>query len=199
MATLDEFNSDSADDPVAQLARLGGPVAEFAVSGLSIVRTVLAGVGLAVCGLGLVVLCLIPPVIHLNSHGLLWGVFLFLMGVMLLVRAIRNRRLRVRVFAEGLVRIQGHDAQAFLWEDVLKVWRKRAQGHWNRIRDGALQIEVETRGATKVSFDDSLPDLKRLGELLDRYTLPHLLAAAREALDRGEVLHFGRLRLSQVG
>ena len=57
----------------------------------------------------------------------------------------------------------------------------------------ATSLTVQRADGTALDFDDYLPDVARLGEIIERETLKHLLPAARERFRRGETLAFGKL------
>src|SRR5262249_27621897 len=91
--------------------------------------------------------------------------------------------------------------QALFWEQVSKVWlKKHVAGHWTtRAWKGGLSLTLETTEDHRLCFDDSLPRLKELVEIVRRETLPHLYARALAAFEAGQTLDFGALRLSRTG
>jgi len=183
-----------------KLAQLGEPKAEFAVRGAGFVRKLVLAPLLIGAGLTLEVLLI--GVLHIHHYDLLLlGVVLVLSGVTLVVRAFRNRGLRVLVFPEGLVRLHRGEAQAFCWEEIDQVWQKKNEGaHWaTRAWRGVLTLKVQTADGRRLSFDDSLPRLAELAQILCRETLPFLRPQAEAACEAGNTLHFGKLRMSRQG
>src|SRR5207302_10327628 len=140
-------------------------------------------------GAGLVLEILLIGVLHLHHYDLLiLGVVLVLSGVTLVVRALRNRGLRVLVFPEGLVRLHRGEVQAFCWEEIDQVWQKKNEGaHWTtRAWRGALTLRMQTTDGQWLLFDDSLPRLVELAQLIYRETLPFLGPQAQAAWEAGK-------------
>jgi hypothetical protein len=189
---------DLLDDIDDKIAQLGKPVAEFSVRGRVLFRNLVIAPVLLAAGTVIEVGLFWAQAFH-NHHIVLIGAFLMLMGVMLVVRALRNRGLRVLVFPEGLVRIRRTEGRALLWEEVHQVWRKKIDGHWARAWQGALILKIQRKDGGRIEFDDSLPRLQKLSEILHRETLPYLLPAAVNAFESGRSLDFGKLRLDQAG
>jgi hypothetical protein len=127
------------------------------------------------------------------------GLFLFLGGVALLVRAYRSRGLRVLVFAEGVLKVRHDEAQAFCWDEINILWRKKTEGHWERAVRGSLTLIAQRADGKSISFDDALPGLKRLAAILQRETLAHLLPRYQATYDLGNKLDFGKIGVSRRG
>lgn len=184
----------------SKIAQLGEPTAEFAVRGLGFLRHLVLAPLLIVAGLALEIILI--GVLHVHQHELLLlGVVLVLSGVMLVVRAFRNRGLRVLVFPEGLVRFHRGQAQAFCWEEINLVWQKKSSdAHWvGRAWQGALTLTVQTVDGRRMSFDDSLPRLAELDQIIRRETLPYIWPQTRAPFDAGQTLTFGKLALNRQG
>ena len=193
-----EYAEDVAGED--ELAPLGEPTAEFAVRGLALFRRlVLAPI---LIGAGVALEAALIAVLHVHQHELLLlGVILILSGVMLLVRAWRNRGLRVLVYPEGLVRCHPQKVQALFWEEIDQVCLKRSLGYHGaaRIWRGFLTLTVQTADGRRMVFDDSLPNLRQLAQIIQRETLPYLLPRATAAYEEGKALSFGKLILTQRG
>jgi hypothetical protein len=183
-----------------KLAQLGEPTAEFAVSGVGFVRNLVLAPLLIGAGLTLEVVLIGLLRVH-HYELLLLGVVLVLSGVTLVVRAFRNRGLRVLVFPEGLMRLLKGEVQALCWEEVDQVWQKKSTGaHWAmRAWRGALTLTVQAADGRRMTFDDSLPRLAELCQMVCRETLPLLWPQARAAYDAGNTLEFGKLRINRQG
>jgi hypothetical protein len=183
-----------------KIAQLGEPTTEFAVRGLGFLRNMVLAPLLVVAGLALEIVLI--GVLHVHQHELLiLGIVMVLSGVMLVVRAFRNRGLRVLVFPEGLVRLHRGRAQAFCWEDVNLVWQKKSDASHSigRAWQGALTLTVQALDGRRMSFDDSLPRLAELAQIVRGETLPFLWPRTRAAFDAGHVLDFGKLSISRQG
>jgi hypothetical protein len=153
-------------------------------------------------GAGLTVEVLLIGVLHVHQHELLLlGLALVLSGVMLVVRALRNRGLRVLVFPEGLVRVHRGEAQALCWEEIDQVlWQKSEGVHWAaRAWRGGVTLSLQAADGRRMKFDDSLPRLAQLAQIVRQQTLPFLWTKARTVYEAGHALDFGKLRISQRG
>jgi hypothetical protein len=190
---LDESND--VDDP---LTALGKPRAEFAVRGWALIRNVILAPLAILAGLTIETVWIV--FIHrLHFHIAALGIFLLLLGVMLLVRAYRSRGLRVLVFSEGVLKVRHGDAQAFCWDEIHIFWRKKTEGHWERALKGSLTLIAQRADGKSISFDDALPGLKRLAAILQRETLAHLLPRYQATYDAGSKLDFGKIGVSRRG
>jgi hypothetical protein len=195
--------ADSPHEVADKVAQLGTPLAEFAVSGARVAWLLTAAVLLFPLGLLLLILAVAGLFIGHAEHGLvhllILGVSLLLASVFLAVRTWRRRGLRVLVFPEGLVRVQGTHVEAFFWDEVRTVLQRKNVGHWARFAHGKYVFTVHRHGGGELHFDDALPDVRRLGDLIRRESLRHLLPAALEAYEAGQPLPFGRVQLSRQG
>jgi hypothetical protein len=193
--TWERFEDVAIEDKIAQL---GEPAEEFALRGLGFLRSiVLASI---LTGAGLTLEVLLIGVLHVHQHELLLlGLALLLSGVMLLVRALRNRGLRVLVFPEGLVRVHRGEAQALCWEEIDQVlWQKSEGGHW-RAWIGGVTLSLQAADGRRMKFDDSLPRLAQLAQIVRQRTLSFLWPKALMVYEAGHTLDFGKLRISQRG
>jgi hypothetical protein len=197
------------DEWAWQVADLGEPEAEFRPGRGQLVASLVAGgLALLLAGTalaGLLALATWGPPGKGGGVGLgvakLAGVGLFFLaaGVGMLARARHNSGLRVLVFEEGLARVQGGKVETLRWEDV------------NVVRRG---VEVKSAGVTvrtpvylvlvgrdgrDLTFNEGLARLGELRALAEGHTLPHMLPAAREAIEAGEVVGFGALGVSREG
>ncbi len=185
---------------VDKLGQLGEPIAVFAVRGAGFLRKLVLAP--ALIGAGLTLELLLIGVLHIHNHELLFvGVVLILSGITLVVRALRNRGLRVVVFPEGLVRLHRGEAQGLCWEEIDQVWQRKNEGsNWAmRAWRGILTLKVQTADGRRLTFDDSLPRLADLAQIICGETLPFLWPQAQAAWESGTPLDFGKLRISQQG
>jgi hypothetical protein len=211
MASGEEFSGniwdhpDAASDPAEKVAQLGPPQAEFAIDGAQFIWLLVASVFLSLGGLALTVLTL--ALMIWGGHGagavvfkmLLGGIVMLVGGILLALRAYRNWGVRVLVYEVGLVRLQHRTASAFFWDEVETVWQKKNKGNWAKFTQGKLVYIVRRHSGEEFHFDDSLPEIQRLGGIIQRETLPHLLARTRDAFHAGQTLVFNKLRVSRDG
>jgi hypothetical protein len=196
----------SIREQAEQLAALGPPLGEFRVSEGRFLRHLLLVPLLLLGGLVLVAL---PLLVFFFARGpggdpalfklLVLGCFLMIGAVVLIVRAWRNRGLCVLVYREGLVRLHREKANAFFWDEVETVLARKNKEAWSKAAAGSLVVTVWRRNGEQYQFDDTLPDLKRLAELIRTQTLQHLLPRALDALQAGNEVAFGKLRVGPAG
>jgi hypothetical protein len=188
---------DEPEDILEKLAALGEPKAEFTVGRRVLVRNLILAPLLVLAGLAIEFV-----VFRFIGHSfelIMLGIGLVVTGVMLVVRAYRNRGLRVLVFAEGLVRVRGEEAQTIFWDEVDTLWRRKTEGHWEVIWKGSLSYILQRADGKAIKFDDGIPRLADLGRILQRETFDYLWQRYFEAYEKGVSLDFGKLRLSQRG
>src|SRR5262249_14949002 len=149
-------------DVTDKLSELGQPLAEFAVSGSRFVF--LLSVGLVLLPLG--AFLFFGPLTAMFgggggfgaalSHALYLGFVLLVSSIFLLIRASRTRGRRLPVSPAGVVQVQRHAVNAFLWEEVDTLWVKRHVHGWTRHLMGKHVLIVHREGSPDVQFDDAL-------------------------------------------
>jgi hypothetical protein len=196
---------DAVSDPAEKVAHLGPPQAEFAIGSAQFIWLLIASVFLSLGGLALTALTIALTI--WGGHGagavvfkmFLGGIVMLVGGVFLARRAYRNWGLRVLIYEVGLVRLQHRTASAFFWDEVETVWQKKNKGNWAKFTQGKLVYIVHRQNGAELHFDDSLPEIQRLGAIIQRETLPHLLARSRDAYHAGQKVDFNKLRISRDG
>jgi hypothetical protein len=191
--------ADWTENAFGKIDALGEPTAQFAVGGKALLRNLILAPLLIAIGAALEAAVFLFGLVHL-AKLLLLGAFLIVMALMLLVRVYRNWGLRVLVYPEGVVRISREGAQALCWDEIDRVWRKKFEGEWGaQLRKGTQVLVAERADGEAIIFEDALPRLKELAVILQRETLPHLLPRAWQSYEAGQMLEFGKLRLSKQG
>jgi len=188
---------DEPEDVFEKLAALGEPRAEFMVGSRVLLRNLILAPMLVLAGLAIEFI-----VFRFIGHSfelIMLGIGLVITGVMLVVRAYRNRGLRVLVFAEGLVRVRGEEGQAMFWEEVDTLWRKKTEGHWEVLWKGSLSYLVQRADSKTIKFDDAIPRLVELGRILQQETFAYLWQRYFDAYQKGATLDFGKIRLNERG
>ncbi len=207
MSTMPESSydanvADAAPDPVAAL---GEPTAEFRAGGQRLAWQMAA---VPLCFVGGIICVGIPVAALLWGHlrgahfGKLITLGCALIGgsVVLAIRAYKHRRLRVLVYPEGLVRMDGDEANAFFWEDIDTVFRKNnSDSAWEALAHGGLLYTLHLASGKQTTFEDHLNDLKTLGKIIEAGTLPYLLPHYQATLDDGAVVEFGALAFDAQG
>jgi hypothetical protein len=203
MLNDDVYPLDQPPDELgSKLGELGKPLAEFAVTGGRFLRSLILAPILFLLGWAVIVgMAFVAAQKLRGSIGKLFvvGIVMVVGAVVMVIRALRNRGLRVLIFPEGLVRFQGEQTKTFFWDQVVSVCRHNTKSNWHHGALGSLVYAVELASGETLRFDDYLPDLKRLGEMIEQRTLPYLLPLAQAALDAGETVAFGSVRVNQEG
>src|SRR6202040_3504208 len=88
-------------------------------------------------------------------------------GAWLAFRMFRNRNLRVLVFPEGFVHIQGGKVTVFRWDHIEAVWEKIIQHNVHGIPVGTSHsYTVRRDDGQKVSLGNDLRKVMDLGQLI---------------------------------
>jgi hypothetical protein len=191
-------------DVAAKVAVLGKPLAVFSVGGRRLALELLMATVMLLVGLTLMALPLLTFFVGPRMGAglvklLIVGCVLAPASVIVAVRAFRTWGLRVLVFPEGLVRYHRGQVATFFWDEIDTVWRKKNTGHLATATKTTLVFTVRLAGGEEFHFDEYLPDLKRLGALIQRESLRHLLPRALEAYHLGETVRFGKMGVSREG
>jgi hypothetical protein len=181
-----------------RLAPLGDPTAAFTVSGWVLLRRLALALLLLLLGIGWLALAFFVPVLR-HPHFLLFAIFLALMGIMLVVRTYVNLGGRVLVYPEGAIHFRHDKVTSFFWDDVARISFIKISGHWSRIWQGSYSIYLQLTDGKDIHFDDSLPRLRELGQIIQKETISHLWPPARASFEAGETLWFGGLQVNQKG
>jgi hypothetical protein len=190
-----------------QLRPLGEPVAAFKSRMIALwiaaVLCLVLGLGVLV---GLAALFLLPGQAGAREwYDLLkfgfFGLLLVGAGVEGIRRIRKNKGLRVYVFADGLARIQGEAVEVLRWQDIATVGRTVAI---DSSRDGynlgpSRKLTLTAADGKVFEFEDSLSDLKRLRQLVEQYTLPHLFQPVLDTCEEGSDYEFGEVKVNSEG
>ena len=188
-------DTEEGMDPISHL---GEPLAEFRVGGRWLIQKLIVAPLLVLLGLAIDIGILWVGAIHFLKL-LIIGLLLSIGGFMIAVRTYRSRGLRVLVYPEGLVQLQRSQNEAFFWDEIVEVRRKKVEGHWAWIWQGAKILTLKRTNGRQVAFDDSLPKLEELGQIVENQSLPYLLPPALDQLETGATLQYGKLRLDLHG
>lgn len=188
---------------------LGEPTDEFAITAGRAAWKMTLGVVmlvLGILGVGLTVLLLVFGADHPGNAGAFRGLFvlgalsvaLIFAGIAIPIRLLKQQGLRVLVCPDGLVWLQ-EEGEVIRWDDV-ETLRKEVNKSGHDYRGIYPLYKVRRRSdGREFLFDNFLPRLPQLARLIEKKTLKHLLPPELEALDDGELLRFGRVRVSSRG
>jgi hypothetical protein len=178
----------SALNPPEQLgARLDTFAVRLVPRGVSLSAGLLALVLAAVALVSLIGSRAVSPWPVLRLGGM--GLFFLAAGLFLLRRALSGPSGQVVVYERGLVRYREERAIPLCWEHVVSLRRLSRP----------VRVEVQDDQGWCFTFDDSLARFEQLGRLIEERTLEPLLERARCHWQRGELVEFGPLGVSQEG
>jgi len=192
------------DDVALKVSELGTPLAEYTARGQRLLFQLLAAPVIFLAGLGFLAA---PLLVFLwGGHGGAALFKLFALGcilvpgaVLLSVRAYRSWGLRVFVFPEGLIRIHRNEVQAFFWDQVETIWRKKIVGAWGKLAKGSLIYTVKLQQGEEFHFDDQLYQVEQLGERMQQELLRIQWPTALAEFEAGAIMDFVKLRVSRQG
>jgi hypothetical protein len=194
------------DDWPGDAPDLGEPIAEFRPGPFQKALRFAGGIAGSLFGLalsGLMVYALLGGPARRAGFGvfkgILVGIALLSGGIATLWRAVRSEKLQVYVFARGLARVQGSQADVFHWEDVNEVRRNANVKTKGLTVSKSSQLILKLRDGRQLVFDESLSRFKDLHALVEEHTRDFMLTALREALKAGAVVAFGPLAVSAEG
>jgi hypothetical protein len=194
------MTADWEEDVQERISGLGEPTAEFAIGRRRLIRNLLVASLMIVVGLALALL-LVFSLKHFHFHVVkiaALGAFMCVGGVVFLVRACRNLGMRVLVYPEGVVQLRKDQMRAAFWDEIDTISFKSSSRGLHSMWTGE-SITLHCSNGQEITFDDSLPRMQELVEMVQRETLPSLLARAVEGYQSGRTLDFGKLCVNQGG
>jgi hypothetical protein len=215
---LGPLRQDDADNPdagaerqQARKARKLGPVlASYPITGSSLLWRTVLGVGVCLGGLTLVVLGILAGLdIGKTSAGEAvlglvlcegFGAATVALGGYLLLRAARDRGKKVLLSRKGFAVVQRGRRTVYHWKDVLAQYQSITEHYYNGAYTHTTHVyTLECVSGERVVFNDSLRNVKKLGEAVAEEITRRELPAAREQYDAGDLVAFGKLGVSRKG
>jgi hypothetical protein len=126
-----------------------------------------------------------------------------LAAILLALAYLRNPT--VRVFADGLAIVNGNRVERCRWDEVEAFWQQLTV---NQATLGGIpitsgvkihQYRVRRRDGKEFKFEENYRQVAELGEAIRCRTFPHLLAAAKAKVAKGESAAFGETQLDRTG
>jgi len=196
------------DELLAGEINLGPKQAEFGASVWGRLLRACFATLLAVLG-GIILVRLITMITEGEWENLSEGVFvLFLIlgcAAALLWSARNAGRIRVEVYADGLVHRVGSSTHTCRWEDILVVTEIRLgfadfhEGLHGVMTHQTHAFHLHLRSGQVIALQDYISGLTRLGYMIKEATLPRLVAASLSDLDQGRPINFGPITLYPDG
>lgn len=140
------------------------------------------------------------------------GIGFALCGVIAMILALGNRKLRVDMYEQGFVATNKHSVQEIRWNQITHVWHKLEERTATTEKDPQTGVSTPTIRKTSIDvyavlcangttceIDTSYYGLSAFGPILEQtyphYLFPQLLASYQA----GTALTFGTLTVSSVG
>jgi hypothetical protein len=115
-------------------------------------------------------------------------------------RNIIERDLCVIVMPDGFVLSRGGQHSAFGWGDIVAVWESIREAGQNGVKLKTIyRYTVQLQNGQKMVFTDTLEDIEKLGRTIQKEVTLRQLSKAREALNTGWTINFGKVGLSVSG
>jgi hypothetical protein len=209
-------------DQLAALHRLGTPIAVYKPS---TIQAMMGGLVAIVFGMAWAVIAfyIINSAVSSSSSpgfptilGLvipLFGLVFVLIGVVILVKAFLNRKLRVYVHAQGLVFLKRDSNEVIRWDQIAVVWHKvKKTTSTTQTRNPSTgytttttstntyhsYIVQRTDGA-KFVFDHTFSRLRELGKTIEQESARYLLPQTIAAFNAGQPVVFGKMYVNFSG
>src|SRR5947209_6712814 len=124
------------------------------------------------------------------------GVILVLCGVIAIILALGNRKLRVDLYEQGFVAVNKHGVKEVYWQQITHVWHKLEEMHSTMEKDPKTGVStpkmsktsldvyvVQCANGTTCEINTSYYGLSTFGAVLEqtypRYLFPRMLASYR--------------------
>ncbi|MDC3954996.1 DUF6585 family protein [Polyangium jinanense] len=176
--------------------RFGPPLATYRPSKLRRASSLFVG-----ASTGLAALASLLSSLAGGSDPGLWVVAFLTVGMFGTVAAVslriflRDTRARVTVHEEGLVVTTHTGRRTFLWEDVTGVWAR----FYEPVRSPEFIVRLGSRDGVVIRLPAEIENARDLATRVQNETAVRVLADTLAALDEGERLWFGPLRVDASG
>ena len=207
---------------LAALHRLGLPIAVYKPS---TTLTVIGGLVAIVFGVAWAVVAFyivnsvvssfsstgFPPILGLVIP--LFGLVFVLIGGLALLKAFRNRNLRVYVHEQGVVYLKRNGNEVIRWDQIAAVWHKvKKRTSTTSTRNPSTGYTTTSTSTTiyhsyivqradgaKVVFDGTFSRLRELGQTIEQGSARYLLPRAIAAFNAGQPVVFGKMYVNFSG
>ena len=207
----DESNADAEQPKERKTRKLGPVLASFPITESSLMWRTVFGVGTCLGGLTLVVWGLIACIDIAKTSsigeallGLVlcegFGAATLALGGYLLLRMARDRGKKVLLSRKGFAVVQRGQRTVYHWKDVIAQYQSITEHYYNGAYMRTTHVYThECIGGERVVFNDSLKNVKKLGDAIAEEITARELPVVRQQYDAGELVSFGKLGLSRKG
>jgi hypothetical protein len=140
------------------------------------------------------------------------GGVLILIGIIAIILAFGNRKLRAFVYEQGFVVINKNDAKEVRWDQITHVWHKEEEIKTTMVKDPktgesspttrktTMDIyAVQCANGTTCAIDTSYYGLSKFGPMLEQTYPRYLFPRVLESYRAGNAITFGTLTVSPSG
>jgi hypothetical protein len=117
-------------------------------------------------------------------------------GLFLTRTASHNRKSRIYVASDGLMRVQENQAEVIRWDQVAAVQRGYMQWRTNYFLQAYL---LSRRDGSTLVVERSYKDFKKLGKIIEDEVTRRLLPEALDMYNAGHPLYFGVIQVDSQG
>jgi hypothetical protein len=122
------------------------------------------------------------------------------LGVCLIVLNLNSLRLRVGLFAEGLLYCKGQHVEVLCWEDIESVLQSVTRQYVNGIYTGTIyRFTLRHVDGGQLVLNNRIKHIETLGPAVQTEVTRRKMAAALEAYDAGMPVKFGKLVVDREG
>jgi hypothetical protein len=187
------------------------PLSVYHVSVKRVLSSVAAWLATGAVGIGFIVLPFVPVYGSFSDYGSLMrtlfaltylpiGMLMVFCSCLVTTGRVLSCFLKVEVYRSGFAWRTARGWLRYRWDDVAVVWNRndheRYGGHSsNRF----VEYELLLNDGRRVTFDRLLPDIRRLGAIIEEQTYPFLLANAVAAYRAGDWIDFRSIQISRQG
>jgi hypothetical protein len=128
------------------------------------------------------------------------AVFALPLGTLGFLRCFWGLGRKVITFEKGFVQINRGKFLVVPWKEVDFVWQAVVERKVNGISKGtSYTYTIKLRDGIQATFNNSLANIKRLGQILMHESSQVVYPRAMKAYNKGKTVHFGSLGVSQDG
>lgn len=122
------------------------------------------------------------------------------LGGLFLWKTIEMRRARVQIFENGLAYLGAAKIRTFAWDEIERFRSETTDVSVNFVPAGRRYLYVlEKADGEKLIIAHGFESMEKIGEIVSAETFRRLLPRARETIERGGEVAFGRLAAAPDG
>lgn len=132
--------------------------------------------------------------------GILFGLGCLIYGLYEGYHTVVERDLRVIVMPDGFVLSRGSDDSIVRWGEIEAIWESATTYKNYGIKLKTIyRYTIQLQDSRKIVFTDTVKDIEKLGQTIQREVTRQLLPQALRALNYGQSFDFGKIGVSRYG